>query len=171
MGLIAQIRTIKSETHLANRTKSDNQEEVQFVILGPNEVKYEDGHEGDAQRLKPEREYMHTKESTSPRPIVTYYFPSTTIDLAFYNYRRTISSINTDYCVLAAIQDCLNRTDDWDQPMGPDGKIYSSGSVTLSLYPEENTQIIAPFFAASTPPAGEAGFHSYTVAGTERFDG
>ena len=40
--------------------------------------------------------------------------------------------------MLAAIQDCLNRKDDWDQPIGPNGKIYSSGSVTLSLYPEEN---------------------------------
>ena len=28
------------------------------MILGPDEVKYADEHEGDAERIKPEREYM-----------------------------------------------------------------------------------------------------------------
>lgn len=89
-----------------------------------------------------------TTQPTSPLPMVTYHVPSTTVDLVFYNYHRTISISNTNYCVLAAIQDCLDRIDDWDQLMGPNSKFYSSGSVTLSLYPEESMSwgsgVVAP---------------------------
>ena len=60
------------------------------------------------------------------------------VDITFYNYRHTVSSVDMRTCILAATQDCLERMPDWDRPLGPDGRAYGSGSVQLLLYPYEN---------------------------------
>jgi hypothetical protein len=70
--------------------------------------------------------------------MLTYNVPMSSVNITFYNYRRTISSIDMSTCILSATQDCVERIPDWDRPLGPNGKVYGFGSVQLLRYPYED---------------------------------